>query len=119
MSKVKMIECYDYDENYYLIEMVLDENSEDVDIDAVIATDPDLEEQDWTLAISAQYLNADGTALISEPYEKPEPTEPCRLVFFVDNFESKLLVTPYGEFELEGGNPLPKRLAEIVKFVEE
>jgi hypothetical protein len=119
MSKVKLFSCYDYNEEWYLIEMLIDENSDDVDLGDFIAPDPELDEGDWQCPYNEQYLNEDGTELICEPWDEPEEgAEPCRIAFFLFKYGTSYLQTPYGDFSLDNVKPLPERLAEIIEFEE-
>jgi hypothetical protein len=64
-----------------------------------------------------QYLNEDGTEKICETYDEPEhEVKPCRVAFFIYKEGSKMLRTPYGEFDLRNPQSLPTRLKDIIEF---
>ena len=118
MSKVKSFESYDYNMDWYLIEMVIDEDSDNIDVNKFFLPDPELEESYWQVPYMEQYLDEDGCALISEAEEKPCPSvNPTRLAFFVFKFGTEILHTPYGDFDVTNALDLPDRLADAVEFV--
>ena len=99
--------------------MLINENSDDVDLSDFIAPNPELDEGDWQCPYNEQYLNEEGTELICEPWDEPEEgTEPCRIAFFLFKHSTSFLRTPYGDFSVEDAKPLPERLAEIIEFEE-
>lgn len=119
MEKVLYYGCYDFNEEWYLVEMLLDEASSDVDFYEFLIPDENLGEDDWQCAYLEQYLNEKGTKRICELYDEPEKdVRPCRVAFFLFKDAPKTLRTPYGEFSL-ASNPLPERLKEIIEFEED
>ena len=122
MSKVKFYDCYDYNDELLLIEMLVDENSEDIDFGEFVVPEKGLDENDWQCAYLEQYLIEDGTERICELYDEPQtPVKPCRFAFFLYKSEGqgKKLSTPYGNFSIESPKSMPKRLLDIIEFEDE
>ena len=119
MDKVQFFGCYDFNEDWYLVEMLLDEPSSDVDLYEFFVPDENLDEDNWQCPYLEQFLNEKGTKRICELYDEPEKdVKPCRIAFFIFKECPGILRTPYGEFTL-AGSPLPKRLKDIIEFEED
>jgi len=119
MVKVKLFSCYDYNDEWYLIEMLIDENSDDVDLSDFIAPNHELDKGNWQCPYNEHYLNEEGTELICEPWGEPEEgAKPCRLAFFLFKEGTSFLQTPYGDFSLGDVKNLPERLEDIIEFEE-
>ena len=117
MDTVKSYNCYDYNEEWYLIEIVLDVPAWDIDWGRICVPQEGVRKSNWQCAFMEQYLNEDGTAKICEAYDEPEENVcPCRVVFFIFKVSEKILSTPYGSFELSAAAPVPDRLKSIVEF---
>ncbi len=124
MSKVELFNCYDFNEEWYLVEMKLDISASEIDWMNIVVPDKKLDKSNWQCAYMEQYLNDDGTERICNLYDIPSgDIKPCRVAFFIFKNKrsilfgnrSKVLSTPYGEFKLCGGK-LPSRLKGVVEF---
>ena len=112
--------CYNFNEEWLLVEMALDTLSSEIDWDSMVVPDETLDEGDWQCPYMEQYLNADGTEKICETYDEPEEDEnPCRVAFFIYRDGSRILRTAYGDFDLTKSEDLPKRLESIIEFEED
>ena len=117
---VQYFGCYDYNDEWLLIELALDVASSDIEWESIVVPNDELDEEDWQCPYMEQYLNDDGTEKLCEMYDEPEETvKPCRVAFFIYKDEAEVLRTPYGEFDLSDVKKLPKRLKEIIEFEEE
>ena len=116
MDKVKYYGCYDFNKEWYLVEMLIHEAFSDVDLYEFVVPDPELDEDNWQCAYLEQFLNTDGTKRICKLYDEPTTDVfPCRVAFFILKYAPSVLRTPYGEFSLAGA-PMPKRLKGIIEF---
>lgn len=121
-SKVKFFECYDYSDELILIEMLINDSSENIDFAEFVVPDPNLDEDDWQCAYLEQYLNSEGTDKICELYDEPEEAvKPCRIAFFIYKFDEqdRKIITPYGSFPLEDLKHVPERLLNCIEFENE
>ena len=117
MEKVQFYGCYDFNKEWYLVEMMIDESSDDVDLYEFVVPEPELHENDWQCAYLEQFLNKDGTKRICKLYDEPETdVNPLRVAFFIFKDAPAILRTPYGEFKLAPGTPVPTRLKKIIQF---
>lgn len=116
MSNVDYYGCYDYNEEWYLIEMLINEESREIDWSAFTTPEEGMDERDWQAPYMEQYLNEDGTERICDVYDTPaESVNPCRVAFFIYKTDAEMLITPYGQFPLECMD-MPERLEDIVEF---
>ena len=116
MQKVQYFGCYDYNKEWFLVEMLINEAFSDVDLYEFVVPEPELDEDDWQCAYLEQFLNKDGTKRICKLYDEPETdVNPCRVAFFIFKDAPRILRTPYGEFPLKG-SPVPARLKKIIEF---
>ncbi len=117
MKKVGFFDCYDYNKGWMLVEMLIDDYSDNIDWLEFVVPEAGLEKDDWQCAYLEQYLNADGTKKICKLYNEPKtPVKPCRFAFFLCKIKEKTLVTPYGKFSLENLKPVPDRLKKCIEF---
>lgn len=116
MDVVKYYGCYDFNEEWYLIELALDLPAPEIDWSQICAPEPGVKKEDWQAPYLEQYLNADGTEKICELYETPDYKKPCRVAFFLYKVSASTLSTPYGDFELRTDTEVPRRLASIIEF---
>lgn len=118
-KKVKLFECYDFNDEVYLIETVIDDSSDNIDWGEFTVPEKNAPESDWQVAYAEQYLNPDGTERICDLYDKPEePVKPCRAAFFIykTDTQEKKITTPYGTFGMENVEPVPERLLNCIEF---
>jgi len=119
MDIVKYYGCYNYNEDLFLIEMLLDISASDIDWNNINVPQEGLKRSDWQVPFMEQYLNENGTEKICDTYSRPtEYTKPCRVVFFIFKTPANTLSTPYGNFELDSATDVPERLENIVEFEE-
>lgn len=117
MDKVLFYDCYKYNRNWLLIEMTIDESSQEIDFGEFAVPQDGADDSDWQVPYMEQYLSSDGTEKVCETYDLPQPpVKPCRAAFFIYKTDGKILRTPYGEFSVEKPNKLPERLKRIVEF---
>ena len=117
MGKVQFYGCYDYNKEWYLVEMLIMEAFSDVDLYEFVVPEKGLDEDDWQCAYLEQFLNKDGTKRICKLYDEPETdVNPCRVAFFIFKDAPSILRTPSGEFKLAPGTPVPARLKKIIQF---
>lgn len=119
MDEVLFYGCYDYSDEWRLVEMQVNAASNEVNWFEMCAPEKYLDRESWQVAYLEQYLNEDGTQRICDLYDIPEtPVKPCRVAFFIYKTGAPMLSTPYGEFPLTGGE-LPERLKAIIEFEED
>jgi len=119
MDIVKHYGCYDYNEEWYLIELILDVSTSEIDWSNIFVPEHGTNKENWQVPYMEQYLNIDGTKKICETYEEPkEHIKPCRVVFFIFKDSSNVLSTPYGDFELRIESKVPERLERLIEFEE-
>ena len=121
-NKVEFFDCYDFNDELILIEMLINDSSDKIDFGQFVVPEQDLPESDWQCAYLEQYLNSQGTEKICDLYEEPDETvNPCRIAFFIYKFDDqdKKIITPYGTFSLNSLKPMPKRLLKCIEFEDE
>lgn len=120
MEKVREYCCYDYDDERYLVEMLLDLDPSEVLLDDFVVPQDGVAPDDWQTAYLEQYFNEDGTQKICDLYDVPEEAMPyCRIAFFIYKVGADILKTPYGEFRLSGDRKTPPRLRNLIETEEE
>ncbi len=118
--KVASFSSYDFNEEWFLVEMVFNVSSAEIDWCSIEVPDEKLDKENWQCAYLEQYLNEDGTEKICDLYDEPDPAvKPCRVAFFLFKDCPGTLQTPYGSFDLTKTEPLPDRLAGIMEFEED
>ena len=121
MAQAELCGCYDFNEEWYLVEMILDETPARIDWGAMTVSAEGVDRANWQCPYMEQYLNAQGSEKLCETFDLPrEDVRPCRVVFFLFKDEQKAatLCTPYGDFALASGAKVPARLARIVELEE-
>lgn len=114
---VKFYACYDFSEEWYLIEMLLDLSAPDILWDRITVPQKGVSKLNWQAPYMEQYLNEAGSIKICDTYDMPkEDVRPCRVAFFIFKVSSKTLSTPYGDFPLSDANPVPDRLTGLIEF---
>ena len=117
---VSYFECYNFNKEWLLVEMILNMPSSKIDWFSMVVPDENLDESHWQCPYMEQYLNADGTEKLCEVYDEPEEDVcPCRVAFFIYQEDSRILRTAYGDFDLTNAQNLPKRLKSIIEFEED
>lgn len=117
MDIVNYYGCYDYNKEWYLIEMLLNISASDIKWEKIFIREKKVKKDDWQVPYMEQYLNDDGTEKICETYEKPEENiKPCRIAFFIYKVPSDIISTPYGDFELSNATKVPERLKNLIEF---
>lgn len=119
MDLVKYYGCYDYNEEWYLVEMLLELSASDIDWGNINVPEDGVSARNWQCAYLEQYLNESGTEKICKTYHQPDDdVKPCRVAFFIYKVSATTLHTPYGDFELQTSSKVPERLNGIVEFEE-
>lgn len=117
LNIVKYYGCYDYNEEWYLIELILDVSASEIDWSNIFVPENETKKENWQVPYMEQYLDRDGTKKICKTYEEPkEYIKPCRVVFFIYKDSANVLSTPYGVFELSIESKVPERLESLVEF---
>ena len=117
MGSVKLYGCYDFNREWYLIEMLLDIAASNIDWGSFTVPEENVDRNDWQCAYLEQYLDETGTRRICDTYGVPHDNiSSCRVVFFIYKSGATVLRTPYGDFELSSAGAVPKRLKRIIEF---
>ena len=117
MEKVLFYGCYDFNDEWLLIEMQVNETCDNIDWGEIVVPQEDMKPGDWQCAYLEQYLNEDGTERICDLYDEPEEAvAPCRVAFFIYKIGMPVLRTPYGDFDLTDPQPVPERLVGGVEM---
>lgn len=120
MNGIQFCACYDFNGEWYLIEMVLETAPSRIDWMQMAAPEDGVPRSNWQCPYLEQYLNASGTARLCPLYDLPEEdASPCRVAFFLYKTAARVLRTPYGDVPLDHAEALPQRLARIVEFAED
>lgn len=117
MAKLNYFGCYDYNEEVYLLELLLDIDAREIQWTEFFTPEADLPKSNWQAPYMEQYLNREGTEKICATYGIP-PSEIgfSRVAFFLYKTDAQVLHTPYGEIPLKVTSPLPKRLKDVIEF---
>ena len=117
MNLVDFYDCYSFHDEWYLVEMLLNVPSSQIDWSGIVVPENGVDKSDWQCPYMEQYLNSDGTAKICDTYEVPKGDMcPCRIAFFIYKTNANILRTPYGDFELGGSKKVPARLKGMIEF---
>lgn len=119
MNIVKYYGCYDFNEEWYLIELALGLPASEVDWSKICVPEQGSKMEDWQAPYMEQYLNEDGTEKLCETYEIPGDGTSCRVAFFLYKVPADTLSTPYGDFPLSAGAKVPPRLERLIEFEED
>ena len=116
---VRNYDCWSYNAQWCLIEMLLDIPASEIKWDEFVAPEKKTTPGNWQCPYMEQYLNEEGTERICEVYEIPQRGhDHCRVAFFLYKTSGMMLRTPYGEFALRGDREAPERLRSILVFEE-
>lgn len=117
---VTLFHCYSFDEHWYLVELALSVAPGEIDFGGIVVPEEGVRESDWQTVLAEQFLSEDGTERLCELYDTPDYDEPhSRVAFFIYKTDSRILRTPYGEFELSGTEEAPERLTSILEVDED
>lgn len=118
-APIESYACYDYGSEWYLVEMLLDVSTADIDWDGFGVYDAEgVKISGRQCVYMEQYLTAGGTEKLCGTYSTPaEPVRPCRVAFFIYKTASRTLQTPYGDIELKSSGKAPERLKGVIDFV--
>ena len=112
--------CYDFNEEWLLIEMQADISWRCVRWHQFEVPETGVNPGNWQAPYLEQYLNEDGTQRICELYTSPRGnTAPCRFTFFLYKTGAPKLRCQFGEFDLTTTQPVPTRLEGVVEFESE
>lgn len=118
-DKAKLIGCYIYNNEWLLVEMIIDDNANDICLDKFIVSSKQTKKENWQCPYLEQFLNIDGMSKICDIYDVPNNDEKSsRITFFIYETNDKLLQTPYGSFDISNKESLPDRLKSIIEFEE-
>jgi hypothetical protein len=107
--------------NVHMIEVLVNARPSEFDVGKFTQENPSLARDNWQVAWDEHYLNEAGDAVIGDYFDKPsdDDTESTRLVFYLFGIDfARPLLTPFGPVPLPKPTAMPKRLKEIVHFVE-
>lgn len=118
MDGVTFFNCYRFKRKWRLVEMVIEEFSDNINLSYFTIPESGKPELDWQVAYLEQYLDMEGTQRICGLSETPNPpVNPCRIAFFIyKKRKGKVLRTPYGEFPIDQSEKLPERLKKTIEF---
>ena len=120
MKRVKEYHCYDYSDEWYLIEMLLERAPREIDFGAFVVPEAGVDRDNRQTAYLEQYLNESGTEKICALYDVPrEPMPFSRVAFFVCKVGADTLQTPFGDFPLHADTPAPSRLRNLIEMEED
>ena len=114
---VSSYKCYNYNNKAYLVDMVLNLDSDKINWLEMNVPEEGVPPINWQAPYLEQYLTLDGNAKLCKLYGEPSSTaKPCRVVFFIFKCGGKILHTSYGDFPLTDTEDTPKQLKQIVEF---
>ena len=114
---VTSFNCFSFNDEWYLIEMILEIPPKDIKFDKMVVPEEGVAESDWQTVLAEQFLNHDGTERICDLYEVPDNgASNSHVVFFIYKTGSRTLRTPYGQFELNDAEEVPNRLKSIIEI---
>ena len=117
---VTLFNCFHYNDEWYLVEMALNIPAREIQFNKIVVPQEGVKEQDWQTVLAEQFLNNDGTKRICDLYETPDTDDSdSRVAFFIYKTNSRILRTPYGQFELSDKDVVPNRLKEIIEIDED
>lgn len=120
MNVVEEYNCYRYNEEWYLIEMILNIKPSNILFDEFVVPEKGVQPNNWQTAFLEQYLNESGTEKICDLYDVPKDELPySHVVFFIYKADAYVLRTPYGEFQLSSEMEIPRRLQQIIEVDED
>lgn len=120
MNVVEEYNCYRYNEEWYLIEMILNIKPRNILFDEFVVPEKGVQPNNWQTAFLEQYLNESGTEKICDLYDVPKDEFPySHIVFFIYKADAYVLRTPYGEFQLSSEMEIPRRLQQIIEVDED
>ncbi len=120
MKRVKEYHCYDYSDEWYLIEMLLERAPQEIDFGAFVVPEAGVDRGAWQCAYLEQYLNESGTEKLCELYDVPRVSIPVsRVAFFIYKVGADTLQTPFGDFPLRADAPAPSRLRDLIEMKED
>lgn len=109
--------CYDYNEEWYLIEMLLNCSPGEIRWDAICVPQEGVSRENWQCPYLEQYLNEEGTEKVCETFDRPaRDAKFSRVAFFLYKVPAPLLHTPWGDFPLHCEGKAPERLKKVVEF---
>jgi hypothetical protein len=112
--------CFNFNDEWYLVEMLLEVSPQDIEFDEFVVPEDDVPETDWQTVLAEQFLNQEGTKKICELYDTPDTNDSnSRIAFFIYKTDSHTLKTPYGDFELTDSEQVPERLKTIIEIDED
>lgn len=117
MANLTCLGCYDYNEDVYLLELLLDIDAREIQWTEFVVPEATVKKSNWQVPYLEQYLNKEGTEKICDTYAIPKSGIGfSRVTFFLYKTGAKVLHTPYGEIPLKATSPLSKRLKDIIEF---
>ncbi|WP_283124927.1 hypothetical protein [Angelakisella massiliensis] len=109
--------CYDYNEEWCMVEMLLDCSPGEIHWDAICVPQEGVSPSNWQCPYMEQYLNEEGTEKVCETFDCPaEDANFSRVVFFLYKVPAPALRTQWGDFPLEPLEQVPERLKSIIEF---
>ena len=109
--------CYDYNEEWYLIEMLLDCSPGEIPWDAIYVPEEGVSRSNWQCPYMEQYLDKEGNQKICETFDCPVQEErPSRVAFFIYKVPAPVLHTQWGDFPLHCEGEAPERLKNLIEF---
>jgi len=102
-------------EQCHLVEIMIHDGEGLFDVGEITQEDTSQPADNWQVPYDERIISADGSTILTEPFEAQEQEEgwmgDFRLGFFFHHLDpSKPLLTPFGELQLPESERLPDRL---------
>ena len=119
MSNARLFKCYDFNEEWLLIEMQADVSWKQIRWHQFQVPEEGVPAGNWQAPYLEQYLNDTGTERICNLYDTPSDNrESCRFAFFLYKTDAPKMNCQFGEFDLTQRQALPERLLGVIEFEE-
>ena len=119
MGIVETYACYAYNQDWHLVDMVLNVSPSAIEWESFVVPDERTTMENWQVPYMEQYFNPEGSEKLCPVYDVPkDEMNPCRVVFFIYKTESSILSTPYGQFDLQASGEIPAGIKALVEFEE-
>lgn len=95
MSCIEFYKCYDFNNEWYLVEMILDIPPSQIHWGEIVVPEKGVDKSNWQCAYMEQYLSSDGREKICETYCEPdEDIKPCRVAFLFIKVQEQHFALP-------------------------
>lgn len=102
-----------------LIEIIFEEEINDFNPGEITQEIRNQDKLNWQTAYDEKYLDASGTKIIGDDFDKPKELVSFRIVFFFHYLDiSKPMISQYGLINLTEAKELPERLKKLIEYGE-